>query len=126
MLPLRYAGYWQAAGWAMIVSVLVGALLPLGVQTGMAGIDKLAHFLSFLLLTLWFNGIYRRSRYPVVALLLLGFGLAIELAQTAASQRVAELHDFVADGLGIAAGLALSLAGLGEWCTRVEAWLAAR
>jgi len=76
---------------------------------------------------LWFTGIYPRSRYLLIALLLFAMGVTVEFAQGwmhAGRQR--DFSDVVANTLGIAAGIGLSLLCMGGWMQKVEGWLRPR
>ena len=134
MLDLRYARAWRAASIALLLGVLVATLMPViwfdASRTQVAGwlahVDKWTHLLAFVVLTVWFAGLYRRRSYWRVALGLLAFGALIELCQRAVGYRSAEWLDLAADAAGILAGLGIAWAGAGGWCQRVEAWFAAR
>jgi hypothetical protein len=82
--------------------------------------DKLLHFAIYGLLAGWFAGIYRRSRYPRIAIALLALGAVIELLQLAGGARMGEWLDFAANAAGIATGLGLALIGLAGWCGWLE------
>ena len=133
MLELRYARAWRAASIALLVSVLAATLMPaiwfdssrVQVASWLAHADKWTHLLAFVVLTVWFAGLYRRRSYWRPALGLLAFGALIELCQGAVGYRSAEWLDLAADGAGILAGLGIAWLGAGGWCQRVEGWLAA-
>ncbi|MDJ0700563.1 MAG: VanZ family protein [Woeseiaceae bacterium] len=131
MLPLRYARHWQLGSVILLLLVLIAALMPAAVWFWSDGLsvgdwvrnaDKWAHGLTFVVLALWFSGMYSKSSYWKVAIGLLAFGVLIEVLQGLVRYRMAEWLDIGADTLGIAIGLALALAGPGGWCLRFEAW----
>lgn len=134
MLELRYARAWRAASIALLLGVLAATLLPavwfdadrVRLADWMGGMDKWSHMLAFLVLTVWFAGLYRRRSYWRLALGLLAFGALIELLQGAIGYRSAEWLDLAADAAGIVAGLGVAWVGVGGWCQRVEVWLANR
>ncbi|MBT8088568.1 MAG: VanZ family protein [Gammaproteobacteria bacterium] len=134
MLPLRHAHVWRIADVVLLVSVLVFALTPAtwflddAARTGswMRNVDKWLHGTTFLVLTLWYAGQYRRRSYWRIAVGLLGFGMFIELCQRMLSYRSADWLDMGANTAGIVLGLIIAIAGVGGWCQRVEAWHAAR
>jgi VanZ family protein len=117
---LRLAHWWWAAGFVLAAVVIVTSLMPSSSASAAIG-DKLAHFVAYAALTFWFAGILERERYPVLALLLLALGVAIELAQYQMGLgRTAEWPDIAANSLGIVTAFAFAYAGLGAWMLRVE------
>jgi VanZ family protein len=117
---LRLAPFWWAAGIALAAIVVFESLTP-SVPMPAAISDKLAHAAGYGALSFWFAGILERRRYPVLAGLLLAFGVLVELAQYAMGiGRTAEWQDVVANFLGIGTALALAYAGLGAWMLQVE------
>lgn len=112
----------------LLFLVLTAALMPAvwfwddktQFVTWFRNVDKVLHAGTFLILSVWFAGQYRRSSYWKIAIGLLAFGLLIEACQRMVSYRTAEWMDVWADGAGIAVGLAIALAGLGGWSLRVE------
>ena len=131
MLPLRYARQWQLGSVILILLVLIAALMPAAVWFWSDGIpvtrllrnvDKWAHGITFVVLTVWFCGLYERRSYWLIGAGLVAFGVMIEVLQGLVRYRMAEWLDIGADALGILVGIALSLAGLGGWSKRFEAW----
>lgn len=122
MLPLRYPRLWLGLGWAAVVFAIVICLIPMS-QLPQADVsDKTEHFVAYLLLSLWFAGIYPRARYWIIAIGLCVLGVLIEFAQGAMQLgRHADAMDVVANSSGIVAGLALCWIGLGGWAQWVEA-----
>ena len=122
MLPLRYARLWLGLGWAAVVFAIVICLVPVSKLPPANVSDKTEHFLAYLLLSLWFAGIYPKARYWIIAIGLCVLGVLIEFAQGAMHLgRQADAMDVVANSTGIVAGLALCWIGLGGWARWVEA-----
>jgi VanZ family protein len=118
---LRLARLWWALGWAIVVFITVSTLEPPRYVPNLHLWDKLEHALAFGGMTLWFGGLTRRSRWPVIAILMLIFGGAIEILQGAMKLgRDEDIMDFVADSVGISVALVLLYAGLGAWTRWVE------
>jgi VanZ family protein len=118
---LRLARFWWAVGWGMVVFITVSCLEPPRYVPNLHLWDKLEHALAFGGMTLWFGGLARRRRYPVIAVLMLLFGGGIELAQGAMRLgRDEDIMDFVADTVGISIALIALYAGLGAWPRWIE------
>jgi VanZ family protein len=132
VLPLRHARRWHVAGIVVLVVVFAGALMPAVWfvhemnNPRLTNPDKWFHAITFMLLTVWFSGQYSRRSYWRIAAGMLAFGAFIEICQRMLSYRSAEPMDFVADGIGVLAGLLIAWAGAGGWSLRVEQWIAAR
>jgi VanZ family protein len=120
MLPLRYPWLWWALGWLLVASVIFGSLGPSGLLPDISPSDKLLHFGSYLVLMIWFSGLYRRERHIFIALLLFALGFLLDFAQGASPYRVFDWRDVAANAGGILAGLLLSRYALEGWCRRVE------
>ena len=131
MLPLRHTRRWQASSLFLLFLVLVAALTPAAwywddrsqAVTWFNNFDKILHVVSFLILSMWFSGLYHKKSYWRIALGLLAFGLVIEVCQRVVGYRTADWADVAADGVGIVLGLIIATAGLGGWCLRVEEML---
>jgi VanZ family protein len=132
VLALRYARRWQVASLLLLVFVLIGALMPSvwfldDKATAMSWFvrnDKLIHGVTFLTLSIWFTGLYRKSSYWRIGLGLLIFGLMIEASQRIVGYRTADWIDIGADTAGIILGLVIGASGVGGWCLRAEERLA--
>jgi len=119
MRPLRYGFWWFAGGVVLVAFVLYSTLAP-GVNSPSFIDDKMAHFVSFAALMAWFSGVFRRRMLPLVALLLAGLGIGIELLQAQLTYRTAEFADAFSDFGGIAIAWAVAFVGLGRWAELVE------
>ncbi len=134
MLPLRHTQRWRAAGFLLLVVVLVATLMPAvwfledtrDLVTWFMGVDKWLHVGTFLFLAVWFAGQYERRAYWRIAVGLVMFGILIELCQRMISYRSAEWYDLAADVAGILAGLLVARLGMGGWSLRAETWFAER
>lgn len=120
MLPLRFPWLWWSLGWLLVAGVAVGSLVPGSLVAGFSPRDKLLHAGSYLVLMVWFSGLYRRERHIFIALLLLAFGFGLDVAQGATLSRVFDLRDVAANAGGILVGLLLSRFVFAGWCQRVE------
>ena len=128
MLPLRHQKRWRVAGIAILLIVLTATVLPTlwfwhkFPHGQFLLLDKWLHILTFLFLSLWFSGQYKRSSYWRLGIGLIAFGVLIELCQAMISYRTAEWMDLVADIFGIGVGLIIAIAGAGGWSLRLEQW----
>ncbi|TVQ49846.1 MAG: VanZ family protein [Gammaproteobacteria bacterium] len=125
MPRLRWAPYWRAAGWLLLVFAVYLSLGPTSAveQTWLLPIpynDKLGHFLAYCALMLWFAGVHRREHDLLVAQYLFLLGLMMELAQGSLAHRSADFGDMLANTAGIATGLVLARLGVGRWCHWLE------
>ncbi|MGM0399312.1 MAG: VanZ family protein [Halobacteriota archaeon] len=100
-----------AFGAALVVASLVpgsGASSPVFGPFGIVGLDKWAHAGGFFVLTvLVVRAVNARGTVVAVAVGLVALGGGIEVAQTAIPGRTFEVADFVADFVGVVAGLAV-------------------
>jgi hypothetical protein len=124
MLALRYRGFWIASSAVLVAIVVWGSLQTAFSAAPMRGFDKVEHFSTYLCLALWFTGLYRRPRYWLIVVALLGLGLAMEVGQfVMQSGRIGDPYDMAANTGGVAAGLLLALVATGGWAQKVEGWL---
>ena len=125
MRPLRYSWLWLGIGGILVVLVIAGSLGPAMSVIG-ARSDKLMHLVAYLVLAVWFGGVYRPARYPLLAAGLLVLGAVMEVAQGMLPYRSMELADALANAAGVLAGIVLCWTMLGSWCQWVEARLLSR
>ena len=134
MLPLHHTRRWQIASLIILLLVLVATLMPavwywddrFKALSWFQGVDKWFHGITFLVLSMWFTGMYSKRSYWKIGIGLLLFGLIIEACQRMVSYRTAEWLDVGADAAGIILGLVIGVAGIGGWCLRFEERLAKR
>jgi len=115
-----------------LVIVLVAALMPTfwfvddkaAVLSWFERNDKWVHGFTFLVLSIWFTGIYSRRSYWRIGIGLVVFGLIIEGCQRMVSYRTADWIDVGANAAGIILGLVIGAVGIGGWCLRAEERLA--
>ena len=120
MIPLRHPMLWMLAGWALLLLVATGSVIPGVVVIEFAAADKVVHMLSYFVLMVWFSGMYARRRQVVIALTLILFGIVLEFVQAPLPYRLFDPLDLVANATGILLGLGLSFLVLAGWCQRVE------
>lgn len=123
MVPLRYPWLWMMLGWLLVGAVVFGSVAPGEVLGNMPFDDEIMHGASYGLLTMWFAGLYTRSRHGWVALFAFLLGVLMELAQSGLSYRSFDPDDMVANAIGIGIGLFFSFFLLAGWCRRVESLL---
>ena len=123
LLALRHPRLWLVCGWLLVAGAIVANLMPAHDLPKIGGInDKAEHIVGYLVLSLWFAGMYPRTRYPMIGVALLVMGIVIEGLQGAMHMgREADITDVYANTVGIVAGLTLALIWLGGWAMRVEA-----
>jgi VanZ family protein len=118
---LRLARFWWSVGWAMVLYIAISCLEPPRYVPNLHLWDKAEHALAFFGMSVWFGGLVRRTRYPVIAFLMLLFGGGIEIAQGAMRLgRDEDVMDWIADAVGIAVALTVLYLGLGAWTRWAE------
>jgi VanZ family protein len=123
--PLMHRRLWAILGFVLVAAVIVSSLIPGGERLEMKGADKLVHAFAYLVLMVWFAGLYSRRGWAWVALGLLVMGLTLELLQGVMHmQRTADPRDMVANAAGVGVGMMLALAGAATWAQRLETWFA--
>ena len=125
MLPLRYPRLWLAIAWTLVALAVLVSLMPVSQLPQPPVVnDKMEHLAAYMLLSLWFAGIYPRSRYWIIAIGLCVMGVLIEVAQGAMRYgRQADILDVLANSAGVILGLGLALLWLGGWAQRIEMWV---
>jgi len=120
MLALRYPWLWRILGWILITGVVFGSVVPGSWLRGVPGPDEFQHAGSYFVLTLWFAGLYARSRLGLIAAVFLTLGLTMEIIQGQLSYRGFDYEDLLANFVGILIASGLSFWFLAGWCQRVE------
>lgn len=115
-MTLRYRKLWLAIGWGLVAMVFWLSLKSPSDGPALIN-DKLAHFIAYLGMTLWFGQIYRRL--GLLAAAMLALGALIEVLQGMTGYRDMSLADLLADALGIALGWSIC-ARLPDILLRVE------
>jgi VanZ family protein len=119
---LRFARFWLVFGWVSVIAAFYYSLAPVYALKLPDWNDKVEHCLGYFLLTFWFCGIYPRRSYWKVGLAMLGMGALVEILQGLMQVgRHADVMDLVADAIGIAPALLISLTPLGRWPRWIEA-----
>ncbi|MEO7259526.1 MAG: VanZ family protein [Luteimonas sp.] len=100
---------WLAIGVAAVLAVVAVSLLPARElpQSPFSGFDKLGHFLGYAALSAYGGMLFARMRsqsWTAAGLVALGIGLEYTQALLTDS-RSGDLHDAVANTLGVLAGL---------------------
>lgn len=126
MVPLRYARIWLVSGALLLATGLVLALLPVPSAMALSVSDKIVHAVTFLVLMLWFGGIFEPRAAPFLVVTLTVYGLLIEVLQSLTLTRRGDFMDLLADVAGIMLGWLLSAAGLSRWCVTLESWFTRR
>ncbi len=120
--PLRRGHFWLGLWLGGILGVVVVCLLPGTDLPTVPLSDKVEHALAFFALSAAAVQLFRRG-WPlgVVALGLLALGAGIEVAQgTLTVSRSMESADFIADAIGVFAGLALAWTPVRDVLLRID------
>lgn len=105
----RYFALWRAAGWLIVVAIIVFSLTPQQPHIGRLEMnDKLGHLTAYAIGMGWFAALYPSMTQRVgYAGFFIALGIALEFAQAFTPYRQFELFDMLADGIGVAAGFML-------------------
>jgi VanZ family protein len=110
-------------GWLLVLGVCVGSLLPAPVVHVLSH-DKITHFVSYFVLTVWFCGLYGKARhYIAIAAVLIALGAALDLLQGTTATRQFDIYDVLANAGGVLLGALLAVVFIGGWCRQAERWL---
>ena len=125
---LRLWWLWWLIGWALLAATVNESLQRHVWEVAeVIGWDKANHCIGYFLLTTWFTGVARRSRYLIVGVLLIAFGGSMEIAQGLMHEgRTADWLDVLANSIGVGAGVTLAMFGLGDWIIWIEKLLRVR
>jgi VanZ family protein len=130
MLPLRYPRFWLALGVLFVGLALLVCLAPSNtpvLEELFSLNDKAEHAAGYVALTIWFAGMYPRSRYLWIALGLFTMGVMVEFLQGwMAVGRNCDVLDVVANTTGIVIGMGLALTIFGGWTQHFERLLIRR
>ena len=122
MIQLKYPLFWLLSGWVFVIAVIFVSVSPI-VEFAVINVnceDKILHVVTYFLLMIWFSGLYKRRHQVGVAVFVMALGFFLEMIQLRLPYRYFEPADLVANGIGVLAGLGLSLWLLAGWCQRIE------
>ncbi|GMR16014.1 MAG: hypothetical protein BMS9Abin31_0314 [Gammaproteobacteria bacterium] len=101
---LRYFKLWWFIGWLLVIAICYLSLAPIppDFDIKFKYVDKLEHFLTYLLLTGWFAQLYqtKQSRLFYLVFFIL-MGMLLEVLQGLGTVRVFEYSDIVANSAGV-------------------------
>lgn len=127
-MKIRFGMLWWGLGLLGAALVVAGSLMPPGDGRPLIH-DKLAHFLAYGWLMFWFGQMTAGWRVAGVGIVLAFMGVVLEFAQRATGYRVFDIHDMIANGLGVACGIAIASTKAGRllgWLDRTLAHLVDR
>jgi VanZ family protein len=113
MRDLRLRGLWLGLGMGLVASVVVASLLPMP-ELPVQASDKLLHVLAYASMSAWFGCVVLQRWYWALFVAFSALGITIEILQGMTSFRSFEVHDLLADGIGIVLGLGISATPLGD------------
>lgn len=120
---LRWTAAWLAIGWLLVAAVVVGSLVPAGVDVPGAQGDKVVHAFAYAALMFWFSQIYSEHRTRLlVAFALAMMGVLIEYAQGYTGYRTFDYADMAANAVGVLLGWLAAPPRLTNLLVLVESW----
>jgi VanZ family protein len=110
MRPLRLRKVWLPLGWFAVCMLIYQSLIPSPPELPeFLYADKLAHFIVYAWIMLWFGFIYQPGeKYFLLGLSLILLGVTLELLQGATGYRSMEVSDASSNALGIFVGWLLA------------------
>lgn len=91
---------WTIAAVALVWTAWM-SLLPVASLPSISVWDKAAHFANYAVLTFLLASVLGRHRHGQAAVLVMLYGVLIEIAQAYGGQRMGDWQDAVANGAGI-------------------------
>lgn len=117
---LRHRKLWLGIGWCLICAIIYLSLTPHPPSPGFKFGDKVGHISAYTLATWWMLQLYQRSRYWIIALMLIGLGVSLEIAQSFSPLRHFDYYDAVANAAGVALAWLVIHNGLGPTLRTLE------
>ena len=102
---LVYKNTWLTLGWVMIALVFYLSLTPSPpeIDIGFKYIDKIEHFIAYVILMGWFCQIYKTTKTRIFYFVFfIAMGVLIEVLQGLGTVRYFEYSDMLANSLGVA------------------------
>lgn len=127
LLPLRYRRSWLLLFWLLVAAIAAGSLLPTeALPAAPPGVDKLEHFLAYLVLTFLGVGLVPERGLLRVAVFVLALGAGLEVGQgLMTASRIADWLDLAANAAAIGLATWLGHRGCAGWAARLEQQVAA-
>ncbi len=124
MRPLRLRKVWLLLGWFAVCMLIYQSLTPSPPDLpAFLFADKVAHFIVYAWIMLWFGFIYRpEKKYFLLGMSLILLGVTLELLQGASGYRSMEVSDAIFNALGVFVGALLARTRLSSallWAERL-------
>ncbi len=117
---LAYQKLWLAFGVSLVLLLLYGSLAPAKALPPLGGSDKFWHAGTYFVVMAYFAQIYTSMRARLfIAVALMVLGVAIEFIQPYVNRQF-DWFDALANSIGVAAALLLSLSPLGSILRSVD------
>jgi VanZ family protein len=123
---LHYRRLWLIIGYGLVALVVYLSLTssPVQFDADIPYQDKLFHALAYFSLTFWFMQIYHIRRHVLWwVIFFLSLGLLLEYLQGFDPRRYREIGDMIANTLGVAAGVGLSMTPLRYTLVKLERYI---
>jgi len=122
MRSLRLLKVWLPLGWFAVCLLIYQSLNPSPPELPEWPLaDKMAHFMAYAWIMLWFGFIYKPGKkYLLLGLSLILLGVTLELLQGASGYRSMEVLDASFNILGVFAGWLLALTRLSSTLLWIE------
>lgn len=116
-------GFWLGIwifGW--LLCVFLSVITPPNISFNVSNSDKIGHFLAYGTLSAWAVMLFRQKRTWILnAVALIFLGIAMEFAQGyLTTTRMMDWHDALANTIGVALGLCVSLLPMQVWLVTLD------
>ena len=112
-LGLQYPRVWSAIGMLMLLALIMLSMITIDQSAiSIPHLDKIQHFLAWLIIMFWFASIYPRHKLIMLGTLLT-VSLGVELMQALLSWRQGSAIDLLANFVGLVTGLVLAVINKG-------------
>jgi VanZ family protein len=126
MQTLKLIRLWYALGFALLLAVALGSLLPMASMPDIGVGDKPSHLFAYVVLSGWFCLLARNHTMVACSVAaLFGYGILIEFLQGLTGYRYAEWGDVIANGSGCLLGSIFYFTPLRRLFHRIDKKLAA-
>jgi len=124
MQKLKLYQLWLAVGVVQISIIIYLSLTPgMPSMPSVLHIDKLYHFLAYIVVTLWFVQLWQQRFHWILLVSFILLGVVMEIIQGGLSYRSFDFVDMLANACGVCSAIGLGRTRIAQLLTVMESYM---